>query len=353
MTSHERIRRMFAHEEADRIPVFDNPWRETIQRWRKEGLPEGTPLHEFFGLDRYRLFGINNSPRYPEETVEETEEYRIYTTRWGATMKQLKDGTTSPEHISHTIVDADSWEEAKKRMTPDRDRIDWEKMKHKFEVWRGEGAFIAPNAGFGFDASHSGIVGTETLLMEIADDPDWLVDMWNHQLTVTLEILDMMWEEGLTFDAFRWPDDMGYKENQFFSVDTYVELLKPVHRRAIDWAHAKGIPAHLHSCGDIRPFVPHLVELGLDALNPLEVKAGMDPVALKAEYGDRLVLHGGLNAALYHDVDAMCAEVERIVPTLKEGGGYIFSSDHTVPSNVSLEDFRRVIETAKRAGSYN
>ena len=56
----------------------------------------------------------------------------------------------------------------------------------------------------------------------------------------------------------------------------------------------------------------------LDALNPLEVKAGM----------------------------------ERVVPVLKEGGGYIFSSDHSVPSNVSLEDFRQITTPAKKLDSY-
>ncbi|NIM71367.1 MAG: hypothetical protein GTO48_13200, partial [Xanthomonadales bacterium] len=93
-----------------------------------------------------------------------------------------------------------------------------------------------------------------------------------------------------------WPDDMGYKGHQFFGLPMYRDLLKPAHRRAIEWAHERGIYAHLHSCGDVRPFVPELIGMGLDALNPLEVKAGMDPIALKEQYGDRLVLHGGINA---------------------------------------------------------
>jgi uroporphyrinogen decarboxylase len=98
--------------------------------------------------------------------------------------------------------------------------------------------------------------------------------------------------------------------------------------------------------------VPDLVAAGLDALNPLEVKAGMDPIALKREYGDRLVLHGGVNAMLWDHPDLIRAEMERLVPVLKENGGYIFSSDHSVPSSVSLEDFRGIVELAKRLGSY-
>ena len=86
--------------------------------------------------------------------------------------------------------------------------------------------------------------------------------MWNHQLDVQLALLEMVWDRGYTFDSVFWWDDMGYKLSQFFSLAMYRDLLKPVHQRAIDWAHARGIKAHLHSCGDVRPFVPELVEIG-------------------------------------------------------------------------------------------
>jgi len=66
---------------------------------------------------------------------------------------------------------------------------------------------------------------------------------------------------------------MGYKGTQLFSVDMYRELLKPYHKKAVEWAHSKGIKAHLHSCGDVNPIIPELIEIGVDALNPLEVKS--------------------------------------------------------------------------------
>ncbi|MDX9980887.1 MAG: uroporphyrinogen decarboxylase family protein [Lentisphaeria bacterium] len=148
-------------------------------------------------------------------------------------------------------------------------------------------------------------------------------------LDVHLQLLDLIWDEGYTFDSVRWPDDMGYKQHTFFSLGMYREIVLPFQKKAIDWAHAKGIRAHLHSCGDIHTFVPELVAAGLDALNPLEVKAGMDPVALKRQFGDRLVLHGGINAVLWDKPAEIRAEMERVVPILKENGGYIFSSDHS------------------------
>ena len=90
----------------------------------------------------------------------------------------------------------------------------------------------------------------------------------------------------------------------------------------------------------------------LDALNPLEVKAGMDPIKLKREYGDKLVLHGGVNAVLWDDRDAIISEIDRVIPVLKENGGYIFSSDHSIPNSVSLANFRAIVDEIKRVGRY-
>ena len=179
------------------------------------------------------------------------------------------------------------------------------------------------------------------------------MDMFDHFLDVDIQLWDKVWDAGYTFDCVTWPDDMGYKYNQFFSLKTYRELLKPVHKRAAEWAHAKGAVVRLHSCGDINPFIPDLIDAGIDALNPLEVKAGMDPVRIKREYGDALVLHGGINAVLWDKPAEIEAEMRRVVPALKENGGYIFSSDHSVPSTVSLEDFRVIVDLAKELGSYD
>ena len=145
---------------------------------------------------------------------------------------------------------------------------------------------------------------------------------------------------------------MGYKGTTFFSPKMYRELLKPYHKAAVDWAHERGIYARMHSCGDIMTLLPDIVDTGVNGLNPLEVKAGVDPVKIKREYGDRLLLHGGINAVLWSDKDAIVSEIERVVPILKENGGYIFSSDHSIPNAVSLENFRAIAETVKKVGKY-
>ena len=84
-----------------------------------------------------------------------------------------------------------------------------------------------------------------------------------------------------------WYDDMGYKGSPFFSPSCYRELLKPYHKKAVDWAHERGMVTEMHSCGYIEPLLPDVVDIGLEMLNPLEVKAGMDPGKLKKLYGDK------------------------------------------------------------------
>jgi uroporphyrinogen decarboxylase len=353
MTSHERFRRVFAHEAPDRVPIIDDPWGATIERWRREGMPADVGYVDYFGLDRVAAVGLDNSPRFPVEVVEETEEYRIHRTAWGATLKDWKHAASTPEFLDFTLVDRDAWEHARTRMQPDDDRIDWSRLEHDAPRWEAEGWWVQAGLWFGFDVTHSWMVGTERLLMALVEEPEWCRSMFEAQLDLDLALLQKILDRGYRIDAVRWPDDMGYKHNQFFSVDTYRRLLKPYHQRAIDWAHERGIVAHLHSCGDVNPFVPELASIGLDALNPLEVKAGMDVVALKREWGDRLVLHGGINAVLWDRPEEIRAEIERVLPVVKEGGGYIFSSDHSVPSSVGLDDFRGIVEHARRLGSYD
>lgn len=352
MLSHERISRMYAHKEADRIPILDYPWGATVERWRREGLPPDADWVDFFDVDRLANIGVDNSPRYECRTLEETPEYTTHTSPWGVTLRNWKHAGGVPEFLGFKVKDLASWREAKARMTPARDRVDWDYLEKNYGLWRKQGCWIQGHLWFGFDVTHSWFIGTEQMLVALAEQPEWCVEMFNHFLDVDLALMDMVWEAGYHFDAVTWPDDMGYKHSQFFSLKMYRDLLKPVHKRAVDWAHAKGCKVHLHSCGDINPFVPELIEIGVDALNPLEVKAGMDPVHLKKTFGRQLVFHGGINAVLWDDLDAIAAEMRRVVPAMKQGGGYIFSSDHSIPQSVSLEGFRSIVALAKELGKY-
>ncbi len=353
MTTKERATRIFNHQEADRVPIIDTPWKTTIKRWVRDGMPENADWQDFFEIDKTAEIGVNISPKYPVRRIFEDEKCYVETTEWGATMRKFKEDESTPEFLDFKVVTPDEWELCKKRMLEDDGtRVDWDYLKKNYPIWQKEGRWIKANFWFGFDVTHSWMMGTENHLIAMYEEPEMVVDMYNTYLDCCIKQFEKIWDAGYRFDTIWWWDDMGYKGSTFFSNDLYRELLKPVHKRAIDWAHNHGIFAELHSCGDIMTRIDDLVDLDLDALNPLEVKAGMKPIELKEKYGDKLAFHGGIDALAWNDKERMIQTVRNIVPVMKENGGYIFSSDHSIPNTVSLETFKAVIEEVKKIGKY-
>jgi len=352
MTSKERIKRMFEHRDADRVPITDSPWAGTLARWMKEGMPQDADWRDYFQVDKIEAIIIDISPRYEQKVIEDTADYVIATTEWGVTLKNFKVPDSTPEFLDYRVNTPEKWEEAKKRMTVSRDRVDWDYLKANFPQWQAEGRWIQGLFWFGFDVLHSWMAGTETVLIAMLENPEWFSDMVNTYLDRTIAHYDMIWNEGYHFDSIFFYDDMGYKNTSFFSNELYAELLQPVHKRAIDWAHNHGIKAHLHSCGFMMNRLPQLVEIGLDAYNPIEIKAGNDIKALKKKYGDKLVFHGGADALLLDKKDRILPYIESMLPVLKEKGGYIFSSDHSIPNTVSLENYKAIVEAVKKYGAY-
>ena len=218
MMSYERIKRMFEHKEADRVPIHDGPWDSTIRRWHKEGMPEDMDFVQYFDLDKFVGIGVDNSPRYPAKILEKTDEYLIRTTEWGVKIREWTNAGGVPEFLDFTIKDPDSWKKAKERMHPDKDRIDWNTLKNNYKIWRQNGAWFQILLWFGFDVTHSWMVGTERTLIALIEQPEWMVDMFNYHLDMSIKLHDMIWDAGYKFDSIMWYDDMGYKKNQFFSL---------------------------------------------------------------------------------------------------------------------------------------
>ena len=352
MTSWERFKRMYEHKEADRVPIVDSPWSGTVRRWHREGMPAGADWRDYFDVDKVAGIGVDITPRYSEKVLEETDRYKIVTTAWGVTMKNFKEEDSTPEMLDFTVTTEEAWADAKSRMTLDDDRIPWKYLKENYDKWRAEGLWIQAGFWFGFDVTHSWMMGTENALVAMLEEPELMKDMFDTYLNRCETLFAKIWDAGYHFDEISWPDDMGYKGTTFFSPAMYRELVQPFHKRAVEWAHNRGIYARLHSCGNIMTLLPDILDTGVDCLNPLEVKAGMDAKRIKAEYGQKLVLHGGINAVNWSDPEAILAEIREKVPVLKENGGYIFGSDHSIPNDVSFENMKLIIEEAKRVGSY-
>lgn len=356
MTKYERMQKVFKHEEPDRVPITDVFWESTIYRWRKEGMPSNIDVDDYFGIDKIRRLresDIDTSPRFERYIIEETDTYIVDRDKWGVTKKNFKPISSTFQHLNHELKDKDTWLQIKKRMTPEKSRINWKKLEDNYEKWRVEGAWIQASPWAGYDVINTHMCDTETILYAMYDDPDWVTDMFNTQADLALDLCQMLFDEGYRFDELLWFDDMAYRNGLIFSKTIWEDLIKPYQKRAFDWAHNHGIKIHLHCCGKITPLIPELIDLGLDMLNPLEVKAGMDPVLTKKQFGDRLGLRGGFDARNWANFDIAQEDILSILPEMMKSGGYVFSSDHSVPDNVSFENYKRIVDFAKKIGSYN
>lgn len=352
MTSQERVLLALQRKPADRVAVHDSPWGTTEQRWHKEGLPEGQSSVDYFGFE-FRGFGGDNSLQLERKVLEETDEYVIATDGNGATMKNWKQKTSTPELIDFTVKTREIWEEYKPRMEWNDSRVDWENQRKAYEDARSKGLFCYASFGPGF-TKVCDTAGPECVLMSMIEDPEWVNDMFMTDAKVCVAIAEEMMARGFDFDAGWVFDDLGFKHKGFFSPAAYRELLMPAHKLICDSFKARGKPMLLHSCGYVTEFVPLFIEAGFDCLQPLEVKAGNDLVALKQTFGDRLAFMGGIDVRAMADPDpeVIEREVSLKLPIAKEGGGYIYHSDHSVPDNVSFQQYCRVMELVAQYGKF-
>ena len=171
MQSRERFQRMYEHKEADRVPFMDGAWRGTIARWRREGMPSNMIWRDYFDLDKTAGVSIDLTPRYPKKVIEENDRYIIFTTPWGVTQKNFKTEDSTPEMLDFKVTTAEAWAEAKARMTLDDDRIPWDTLKNNYTRWREEGYWLTANFWFGFDVTHSWMMGTENVLISMMEEP--------------------------------------------------------------------------------------------------------------------------------------------------------------------------------------
>ncbi len=352
MTSKERIALALDHQEADRIALHDSPWGTTIERWHKEGLPEGVDPAAFF---HYEMVGVGAdlSFRFLQETVEETEDYVIVRDANGALYKNWKHMTSTPERIDFTITTRELWEEHKPRLEWSADRLDLQSIRETEARCRETGQWFYLSSIFGYDGIQA-LVGSERLLTAMATDPDWVQDMFDTRAEHCCIALEETLAAGVQLDGVFAYDDMGYRNASLFSPAMFRRFEFPNHKRLYDCAKAHGLKCILHSCGCVKELIPGLIEAGLACLQPLEVKAGMDLIELKRQYGEVLAFMGGIDVRkmALPDPSPIEEEIRTKIGAAKVGGGYIYHSDHSVPDNVSFAQYQHVMELVHKYGQY-
>ncbi len=352
MIPRERILTSLQLKEPDRVPIHDTPWPSTVNHWRREGLPPDISAEEYFDYEM-ALFKADLSPQFPINPIEKTDDSIVETTPYGGVRRNFRDYSTTPEVIEWPVKSKSDWDGIKERLVPDYTRVDWVTCLANFQRAHAEGKFICYSAGIGYDRFQS-YIKSEQLLILMLSEPEWVREMFSTHAQLAIDMAEVMMSKGFTFDGAFFYDDMGYRNSSLFSPQTYREVACESHRMLTHFFHSHGMPVILHSCGRVQGLLPDLIDAGFDCLQPLEVKAGMDLLKLKPQYGDRIALMGGIDvrAMAHPDPNVIEREIRRKLEVAKRGGGYIYHSDHSVPKNVSFDQYKRTIELARECGRY-
>ncbi|MHB1134776.1 MAG: uroporphyrinogen decarboxylase family protein [Chloroflexota bacterium] len=152
-------------------------------------------------------------------------------------------------------------------------------------------------------------------------------------------------------------DDIGHHNSPLVSPELYRKLIKPGHKRYFDLVHSLSDAKVLyHTCGDVYPLVGDLIDMGIDALNPVQVTAkDMDPVRLKAEFGDKMAFWGGIDTQHvlpFGTPDEVKREVQLRIDQMAPGGGYVLNAVHNIQPDVSPENIVAMYDHGRAYGQY-
>jgi uroporphyrinogen decarboxylase len=204
----------------------------------------------------------------------------------------------------------------------------------------------------------------------------WLVGMENGLMMMMLEpklfealLVKLTEVLGGFYDAFlsvvgpyvqvvEMADDLGTNNGPLFNPEIYRKYMKPRHKETIDLIkrRAPGAKVMLHCDGAIRRFIPDLIEAGFEILNPIEGHLrGMDPVALKRDFGSEMVFQGGVDVktVLNHGtVEDVRREVRLRIEQMGQGGGYVLAPAHNFGNDIPLENMLAFFQAGRDLGFY-
>lgn len=361
LTSRERVNRMFAREDHDRVPRFETCWPETIDRWLGEGMPgadrdEGyQALHRLLESDLHQVCWYWPHP-FPgrNEIVEEDDLTRVIKGPSGTIERYWKNKSGTPEHLGWECEDRDVWEKRYKPAFIEQDvQLDPELVGAQLKAagQAGKWTYFAGVSAFEIIRK---ILGDEAFMMTLIDDTEWIVEIARVSGDNLLRNYQAMLDAGIKPDGLWIYDDMAFKTMTFCSPAMYREFLWPEHRRIVDFAKANGLKIIFHSDGDLRGVIPHLIDAGFDCLQPLEAKASMDVRELAPEYGKRLAFFGNIDVMklLTNDLDLIEEEIATKFAAGMAQKGYMYHSDHSVPPQVSWETYQAVVRLIGKYGKY-
>jgi uroporphyrinogen decarboxylase len=185
----------------------------------------------------------------------------------------------------------------------------------------------------------------DNYLLSIGLNPDKVMELSEALCNLHLDALEKwLGAVGPYIDIVLFGDDLGGQTGPLIGPDTYREYYKPFHKKL--WNRAKelaDVKVQLHCCGGVYQLLPDLIEIGLDAINPVQIScSGMDPATLKAEFGKDITFWGGgcdTQFVLPNETPENVAEhVRRNIEIFAPGGGFVFQQVHNILANVPVKN---------------
>ena len=378
MNSRERLLVALNHHEPDRVPVdLGGTPTSTISVSALENLKSHlkitSPTQEMspifltaypdeeiirrFGIDM-KMITANPSANFQ---LKESIDGRIVD-EWGVIYQKHEEAQT------HFVVETEApfrqatyKEEIEKHTWPDpSDPSRYKGLKELAQRYRQEGFGVILNSPLMVMTQTEWMRGLEQFMMDTVLNQELLEYMMDKILEIQMEMTRLILEEVEPYiDVVVIGDDLSHQGGLTYSPDMYRRLFKPRHKAIIRFLkdHAGEAKILYHCCGAAEPLLRDLIEIGVDAYNPLQVSAkGMnDTKKLKALYGKDLTFWGGIDSQRilpFGTPQEVRAEVHRRIEDLAEGGGLVLAAVHNIRPEVKPENICGLYEAAQEYGKY-
>jgi hypothetical protein len=360
LTPRERFLRTLRYEPVDRRPLYlAGPWGDTLARWRREGLPEQTDPHELLGINEFGYRIANLSPQaglYPAftpRTLRQEGDDVIAIDSYGRTVRDFRERTTMPEWLEFPVKGP-----ADLRRLLD-EHFDVSDLEARFPPdWaaqavaardRGDVLLVDGGCYYWTLRSVAGVDGASYLLH---DAPELVDELCERYFTVVMEGIRRAGRL-VQLDLIGFGEDFAFKTGPLLSPAMFRRFIAPRYRKAMDLARECRVELGWHdSDGDCRLLLPDMLAAGVNGTVPCEVAAGMDPVALRGQFGRVLRLGGGVDKRIVAaGPEAIRCELARLAPVIREGG-FVPGIDHSVPADVSWDHYRAYLDALRQVAAW-
>jgi len=296
------------------------------------------------------------------QKIYEEGDYYYFYDRWGSKLSMPKKNGHYFDWVEFPINEI-SIEALKKYKWPEVDSKEYIlelKEKAKFLYENTDYALVGTAIfGGGIFEQPCRIMGMERFLTSLVTNKRFANEVMEKITELYIENSSQYLDEiGKYIKVFVYWNDIAAQTGPMISPEIYHKLIKPKDKKLIEIVKSKtGAKVFYHSCGAVKDFIPDLIDIGVDILNPVQVSAkGMDTAELKKEFGDHITFWGGgcdtQHILPYGTPKEVCEEVKRRINDLAEGGGFVFNAVHNIQGGVPPENIMAMFETLEDYGKY-